>query len=171
MTVTTHTPEAAAGDGEDLRGAAPRRLAVFGSVSAERPSRTIVAAPESGAREVLERVFAEIAEQAPLIARPVLDSAAAAGKITATERDELLRELAEPQSSHDSTGAPGTSAAARGVLRLALGAVRRASPGIAGPILNAAVADGLLSAAQEQRIIARLHASPATAFRPARSGA
>jgi hypothetical protein len=170
LTVTTPTPEPTANRG-DLPDAAPRRLAVFGSVSAERPSGTIEA-PASPAREVLERVFAEIAEQASLIARPVLDRAAAASVITTLERDELLRELAEPQSSHsDSTGAPGGSVAARSVLREALAAVRRASPGIAGPILHAAVADGLLSAAQEQRIIARLSASPAAAFRPARSPA
>jgi hypothetical protein len=170
MPVTTHTKESAAGQGDDPPSAAPRRLAVFGSVSAERPPRAPVAAPESGAREVLEQVFAAIAEQAPLIARPVLDRAAAAGEISPGERDALLRELAQPQSSNDETGTPASTVAGRAALREALGAVRLASPGIAQPILHAAVAEGLLTAAQEQRIIARLRTSPGAAFRPARSG-
>jgi hypothetical protein len=170
MTVTTHTTESAAGEGDDQRAAAPRRLAVFGSVSAERPSRTIVAAPESRAREVLEQVFAAIAEQAPLIALPVLDRAVGAGDISSSERDELLRELAQPQSSGDTTDTPAATIAARAALREALGEVRLASPGIAQPILHDAVAEGLLTAAQEQRIIARLRTSPGAAFRPARSG-
>jgi hypothetical protein len=167
MTVTTPAPEPTASYGEPP-SSAPRRLAVFGSVSAERPSRANVEAPPSAAREVLERVFAEIAAQAPLIARPVLDRAAAAGAITASERDELLLELAEPQASRDADDGSGRSGAVRTVLREALAAVRRASPSIAEPMLRAAVADGLVTAAQEERILTRLSASPASSFRPAR---
>jgi hypothetical protein len=168
MTVTSPAPEPTASFGA-TSATAPRRLAVFGSISAERPSRTIVEAPDSAARAVLEHVFAEIAAQAPLIARPVLERAVEAAAITTAERDELLSELAAPQSSTDPASAHDRSVAASSALREALSAVRRASPGIAEPILDVAVADGLLTAAQEQRIVGRLSSSPAATFRPARS--
>jgi hypothetical protein len=167
MTTPAHEPTASFAAAP--AAAAPRRLAVFGSVSAERPSRALVETPDSAAREVLERVFAEIAAQAPVIARPVLDRALAAAAITTAERDELVRELAVPEASADSPPAPDRSVAASNALREALSAVRRASPGIAETILDAAVADGLLTAAQEQRIVGRLSSSPAATFRPARA--
>lgn len=166
MTVTTPAADHAALGAP--AAAPPRRLAVFGSVSAERPSRAIVDPPASVAREVLERVYAQISAQAPQIAQPTLERAVATGALSAAERDELLRELADPQSSTEPSARPGRSLAARTALRAALGDVRRASPGIAQPILHAAVLDGLLTAAQEQRILSRLYASPAATFRPAR---
>jgi hypothetical protein len=53
------------------------------------------------------------------------------------------------------------------VLREALAAVRRAAPAIATPILDDAVDQERLTAAQERRILERLRISPATALRAA----
>ncbi|HEY1778175.1 MAG TPA: hypothetical protein VGG41_18605 [Solirubrobacteraceae bacterium] len=172
MTVTTpaHEPTASF-DAASTPGGVPRRLAVFGSVSAEGPSRALVEPPDSAAREVLERVFAEIAAQAPVIAAPVLERAVAAASITSDERDELIRALAAPPEEADPDAEfapPQRSVAASNALREALSAVRRASPAIAEPILDAAVTEGLLTAAQEQRIVGRLSSSPAAIFRPNR---
>jgi hypothetical protein len=170
MTVTTsaHEPTASI-DAASTASGVPRRLAVFGSVSAERPSRALVEPPDSAAREVLERVFAEIAAQAPVIAAPVLERAVAVSSISSDERDELIRALAAPPQEADpetdAAPAPQRSVAASNALREALSAVRRASPAIAEPILDAAVAEGLLTAAQGERIVGRLSASPAAIFR------
>lgn len=163
MTVTTPQRPAALEPG-DATFPSPRRLAVFGSVSAERPPRA-VEAPPSAAREVLERVFAEITSRAPELARPVLDAAVRAGTIDGVERDELLGELAEPWSTTDSTQSQ-SDPAALAVLREALAAVRRAAPAIAEPLLAAAVDRGELTAEQQSRILTRLRMRAAGTLRP-----
>jgi len=130
------------------------RLVVFGSVAAARPPAT----PAVGA--VLERVYDSIAASAPAIAAPIIDRAVDEGRITRVERHELLRELRDPGTVDFSHGA-------RSVLREALAAVRRAAPAIAMPILDDAVDQERLTAAQERRILERLRISPATALRAA----
>jgi hypothetical protein len=146
-----------------------RRIAVFGSIAAERPPSELEAddppglLPSPATRAVLEHVFAAIAAQTRAIAQPILDRAMADGALTRGEHDELLRELGEP-----SVAAPAAVAVrpvAREVLREAHAAIRAASPGIAAPILREAVASERLTAAQEQRILERLRRSPTTALR------
>jgi hypothetical protein len=145
----------------------PNRIAVFGSVAAERRADPAEAerglSPAAGA--VLERVLESIACNASTIARPILDRAVDDGTITRDERHELLRELSEPSArSDDHAGAPA-SLAARRVLRESLAAIRRAAPGIAQPILDQAVDAERLTAAQEQRILERLRISPSRTLR------
>ena len=108
---------------------------------------------------MLERVLAAIAAEVPRIARPILDRAVAEGTISREERHALLHELTDPDRAP--AGACRLSPGARGVLREALAAVRRASPQIAAPILHEAVADERLTEAQERRILERLRSSPA----------
>jgi hypothetical protein len=167
MTVTLPPFEPTSSRGHVPSGS-PRRIAVFGSVAAERPPRS-VEAPSSSARTVLERIFAAITAQAPLIAQPILDRAVGQSTITLDERDELLRELADPQATGEAAAATRASDAGRAVLGEAFAAIRRGAPAIAEPILTEAVAAGRLTQAQARRILDRLHSSPAAAFRGARS--
>ena len=141
-----------------------RRIAVFGSVAAERPlapDRDDTLSP--AARAVLERVIEAIASSAPAIASPILDRAVAEGAITRAERHLMLLELSDPSASLDA--APAVSQEARSTLREALAAIRRAAPGIARPILDEAVDAERLTPAQEQRILERLRSSPARVLR------
>ena len=169
MTVTTGPFEPRTGLPE-TGARAPRRIAVFGSASAERASRAAAPPPPASTRAVLERVFAQIGAQAPLIARPILDRAVAEGTITLDERDELLRELADPQAIAEQEDAK-SRAGARIVVTEALAAIRLAAPAIAEPILRAAVAEERLTPAQSGRILERLRSSPGAAFRVAHPGA
>jgi len=161
MTMTT-TPVEPMPVPHETPAPGPRRIAVFGSASAARAAGTAPQTPASSARSVLEHVFAQISAQAPLIAAPMFDRAVGDGTITLEERDELLRELADPQASVE---APAAAAGARIVLTEAFAAIRLAAPGIAEPILRQAVADERLTTAQSTRILERLRSSPAAAFR------
>ena len=140
------------------------RIAVFGSISAGRtdtsPEKVPVLSP--AARAVLERVLDSITSSVPSIAGPILDRAVAEGTITRSERHELLQELSDPAAL---PGAVPASVGGRRVLREALAAVRRAAPGIAGPILEDAVDAERLTAAQQRRILERLGTSPVRALR------
>lgn len=170
MTVTTQPLEPTPSLPE-TKARAPRRIAVFGSASAERAGRPATEAPAWSARAVAERVFAQIGAQAPLIAQPILDRAVAEGAITPHERDELLRELAYPQAAGEEAEATTrASVGARIVLAEAFAAIRLAAPAIAEPILRQAVADKRLAPPQSRRILERLRSSPATAYRVAHSG-
>jgi hypothetical protein len=165
MTVTTPPPQPAPGL-PDTKQSGLRRIAVFGSTSAERAGRAAADAPAWSARAVLERVFAQIGARAPLIAQPIFDRAVAEGTITLDERDELLRELAQPLASGEQAQAKTrASAGARIVLTEAFAAIRLAAPAIAEPILRQAVADERLAPRQSRRILERLRSSPAAAFR------
>ena len=169
MTMTVATPPLQPTPGlRETTAHPPRRIAVFGSVSAERPPHAALEAPASATRAVLERVFAEISAQAPLIAQPILDRAVGDGMVTREERDELLSELADPQATAEARAArTRVRAGARAVLGEAFSAIRRAAPGVAEPILRQAVADARLTPAQSRRILERLRSSPAAAFRGA----
>ena len=169
MTVTT-TPLEPTPDMRETKARAPRRIAVFGSASAERATCAAADAPVLSARAVLEHILAEISAQAPLIAQPILDRAVAEGTITLEQRDGLLRELADPGALGDEASAAKTSAGARVVLTEVLTAIRLAAPAIAEPILREAVADERLTPAQPPRILERLRSSPAAAFRGAHPG-
>jgi hypothetical protein len=139
-----------------------RRIAVFGSVAAADERSEPVLSP--AARAVLERVHEAIASNAPSIVKPILDRAVAAGAITRAERHAMLLELSGAAIVED--GAAGTvSLGARGALRDALAAIRRAAPSIARPILDQAVDEERLTPAQERRILERLRSSPARALR------
>jgi hypothetical protein len=151
----------------ETSGGSPRRLAVFGSVAAERPPRT-VEVPASSVRAVLERIFAAITTQAPLIAQPILDRAVGEQTITLDERDELLRELADPQATGEVPAATRMSIAGRAVLGEAFTAIRRGAPAIAEPILEQAVAGERITQPQARRILDRLRLSPAAALRGVR---
>jgi hypothetical protein len=137
------------------------RIAVFGSVAAQRPPSPAVSA-------VLEQVYDAIAASARVIAAPVIERAVEEGRITRRERHELLLELGDPSSA---PGAGVASIGAQRVLREALAAIRRAAPAIAAPILDDAVADERLTYAQEARILDRLRMHPASLLRgPAAAG-
>jgi hypothetical protein len=143
-----------------------RRVAVFGSVAAERPLPSDRDQPLSPpARAVLERVIEEIASNAPAIARPILDRAVLEGAITRAERHAMLAELGDPEVAANSVASE--SHGARRTLREALAAVRRAAPAIARPILDQAVDAERLTPAQERRILERLRSSPARVLRGA----
>jgi hypothetical protein len=134
-----------------------RRIAVFGSLAAADPPAEERLSPP--ARAVLERVIEAIASSAPSIAAPILDRAVQQGTITRAERHAMLLELRDPTHADDAVSP--TSHAARRTLREALAAIRRASPAIARPILDAAVDAERLTPAQERRILERLRLSPA----------
>lgn len=144
-----------------------RRIAVFGSVAADRPLATERdQAFSPAARAVLERVLSAIASSAPSIAKPILDRAVAEGAITRAERHELLLELSDPAAAGEAVWqAPMVSQGARRVLREALIAIAGAAPAIARPILDEAVDAERLTLAQERRILERLRWSPAGARR------
>ena len=167
MTVTIASRQSTQSRRKPTAGQAPRRIAVFGSVSAERATRATLQAPASSARAVLEQVFAEITARAPLIAQPILDRAVGEGTVTLGERDELLHELADPAATGELSAATRAGVSGRAVLSEAFVAIRRAAPGIAAPILGEAVANGRLTQAQARRILERLRYSPAAAFRGA----
>ena len=166
----TATRPAPALDDERPREPQPTRIAVFGSVAAERPLDGGEPGTPAPVRAVLERVLESIAGRAPAIAEPILDRAVADGRITRFERHALLRELGHPDGVG---GGAAASVPARQVLREVLAAVRRAAPAIAQPILDEALVSERLTAAQHQRVLDRLRTSPAGALgrRPARNGA
>ncbi|HEY7967527.1 MAG TPA: hypothetical protein VID68_10900 [Solirubrobacteraceae bacterium] len=137
-----------------------RRIAVFGSIA---PQPRALLSP--AARAVFERIVATIAEQAPTIARPLLDRSVADGSLTRDERHEVLADL-EP-TARDAPDRTRQSFAVRRATREVLAAVRRAAPAIAQPILAEAVADERLTTAQAQRILERVRDFPAAVFRPA----
>lgn len=142
------------------------RIAVFGSVAAERPAVEVAGSCPPPVRAVLDRVYQSIAASAPTIVSPILDRAVGEGTISRVERHELLRVISGSSASDDSSAA----APARAVLREALAAVRRAAPEIAAPILREAVGSERLTQAQEQRILQRLRTSPASALARAAPG-
>ena len=121
----TATRPAPALDDERPREPQPTRIAVFGSVAAERPLDGGEPGTPAPVRAVLERVLESIAGRAPAIAEPILDRAVADGRITRFERHALLRELGHPDGVG---GGAAASVPARQVLREVLAAVRRAAP-------------------------------------------
>jgi hypothetical protein len=149
---------------------APNRVAVFGSIAApleprrwplDRPQKPSVgggqerlAKPSPAATAVLERVRVLLADKAPAIARPILDRALAAGKITDAERSDLLEELSGASATHASE-----RAAVAQLHEEIRGALRRAAPTLAQPLLKEALASERLTAAQERRIVERLRLS------------
>jgi hypothetical protein len=139
----------------------PTRVAVFGSV-AEPSLRTRVArsAPRflsPSAAAVFERTLELVAAKAPGIARPILDRAVAAGRITGAERRELLAGLGGGANARASL--PPRAELAR-LQHEVSAAVRRAAPGLAQPLLREAVASERLTRVQERRIVERLRQSP-----------
>jgi len=141
---------------------------VFGSVAAERPLGSEDERPFSpAARAVLERVHEEVASSAESIVAPILDRAVAEGAITRAQRHTIVLELSDQPIPARESAVPDQSQSARRVLREALGAVNRAAPGIARPILEEAVEHERLTPAQQRRILERLRISPARAVRSA----
>jgi|SRR5579863_472934 len=137
-----------------------RRIAVFGSLAPQ--SRALLS---PAARAVFERILAAVAEQAPAIARPLLDRSVADGSLTREERHEVLAGLEANESASDGRERRWQSFAMRRASREILAAVRRAAPGIAQPILAEAVADERLTTAQAQRILERVRDLPISVFR------
>jgi hypothetical protein len=142
------------------------RLAVFGSLTADRGSADRVASPAVAA--VLDQVYGRIAAAAPAIATPIVDRAVAEGRITRVCRHELLRELSAPDAAVEAPGTAVVDLEARRVLREALAAIRAAAPAVAAPILDEAVAAERLTPAQRERVLDRLRTSPANALRMSR---
>jgi len=144
-----------------------RRIAVFGSVAAERPpaaDRDETFSP--AARAVLELVVEAVASNAQSIAAPILDRAVAAGTITRAERHAMLVELSDPEASDEQPALVSQDASR--TLREALTAIGRAAPAIAQPILDEAVDAERLTPAQELRILERLRSSPSRVLRRTR---
>jgi hypothetical protein len=98
-----------------------------------------------------------VAAKAPGIARPILDRAVAAGRITGAERRELLAGLGGGANARASL--PPRAELAR-LQHEVSAAVRRAAPGLAQPLLREAVASERLTRVQERRIVERLRQSP-----------
>jgi len=155
----------------------PTRIAVFGSVAepefhlarlapASLPTQTNPTQldednrrrrfPESppNAVAILDRTLELIAMRSQDIARPILDRAVATGTISPTERRKLFDELAADQQTV--VAHPPHSVAASRVDQQIRAAIRRAAPGLAGPLLKEARASERLTAAQERRILERL---------------
>ncbi|HEY5389675.1 MAG TPA: hypothetical protein VIJ83_03895 [Solirubrobacteraceae bacterium] len=135
---------------------------MFGSLAPQ--SRALLS---PAARAVFERILAAVAEQAPAIARPLLDRSVADGSLTREERHEVLAELEANAAPNSPRARAWQSFAMRRASRDVLAAVRRAAPAIAQPILAEAVADERLTTAQAQRILERVRDFPVSAFRPA----
>ncbi len=125
----------------------PTKIAVFAT---SEPAASPAGPPALHAdpAAVLVRARELIAARSPGIAVPILDRALAAGTITQAERAALLREL---------VGAGGPqqgqlSLAAQRLRAQVAAAIARATPGIARPLLDEAVASRRLTASQRMRI-------------------
>jgi RNase H-fold protein (predicted Holliday junction resolvase) len=163
--MTTSAPSGAPPESPETPAAAAprRRIAVFGSLAPQ--SRALLS---PAARAVFERILAAVAQQAPAIARPLLDRSVAEGSLTREERHEVLAEFEANATAAGNRERPRQSFAVRRATREILAAMRRAAPGIAQPILAEAVADERLTTAQAQRILERVRDFPVSAFHPAR---
>jgi hypothetical protein len=107
-----------------------------------------------GSTAVRKRIFEAIRDEAPLIAKPDLERAVAAGIITARQRDEFLARLERAESA----GAPATELThdQRRVAATVFDAIRTKAPVIAEPLLAEAVADGSIDRDEAERIKRRL---------------
>lgn len=113
-------------------------------------------APGAKAVGVMGDVARAVAKQAPSVAGPIIDRAAAAGTITGAQADELKQAAGDLAS-----GGRGAlldhrdllaDADVRGVVRDALKALAAKAPAIARPIVDQAVADGKITQAQADRL-------------------
>jgi hypothetical protein len=116
-------------------------------------------------RGVLQQVAQAEAAQAPGIAKPILDSAVAAGTITQTQEDNFLQRLGRvrgPGEARPQRTTPPTppSAAQIAVFKQVAAAIGARLPGIAKPILDKAVGDGTITAAQEKQLLNFFTAGP-----------
>ncbi len=125
----------------------PTKIAVF-ATSEPAALPTVPAALHAEPAAVLARARELIAARSPGIAVPILDRALAAGTITQAERAALLRELVGaggPQQGQLSLPAQR--------LRAQVGAaIARATPALARPLLDEAVASRRLTPSQRMRV-------------------
>ena len=135
-----------------MPSATQAKIAVF--TSSTGAARTAVSEPPvlSPDPAVLVRVRELIAARSPEIARPMLDDALAAGTITLAERAALLHEVLGV------TDLPPTqlSLAARRLRDHIRAAIALASPALARPLLDEAVAAQRLTPSQSMRIAQHL---------------
>ncbi len=137
---------------------------------------------DADVRAVLEDVHAAVAKQAPAIAGTVIDKAEQDGKITEAQADQL-RKAAEDFAGRKPHGFPPggldlRDSDVREVLHDVFGAVAAKTRGIAKPIIDKAVDDGDITAAQGRRLNRFLgharplrHGPPPPGIRPERPSA
>lgn len=130
----------------------------------------------AGERALLSAVFSALSQQAPGIAKPILDQGVGDGTISQAQEDAFLDRLASVKSAAGGSGptagagqpaAPAevpTSAAAQLLFQRALGAIRADLPVVARPLVSAALADGSISEAQATRLSGRFDGGPRLGF-------
>jgi hypothetical protein len=111
---------------------------------------------DADVRAVLEDVHAAVAGQAPEIAGTVIDKAEQDGKISAAQADRLRKAAADFAGRKPHGFPPGgldlRDSDVRAVLHDVFSAVAAKTPGIAKPIIDKAVEDGDITAAQGRRL-------------------
>jgi hypothetical protein len=115
----------------------------------------------------LQRIYDGVHAQAPAIAKPLLDAGVRAGTITQAQEDSFLTRLSQqaPRRSDRATadssrlgldGGAMPTVAQRQLFASVFAAIRDATPAIAAPLLDRAVADGTIAQTEADRISARL---------------
>ncbi len=159
LTVAGLSVAAGGGGDKSSSSATPRSSAAFtadgernGSRDRERHRfRGDVA--DADVRAVLKDIREAVAKQAPAIAGPVIDKAADDKQITAAQADKL-RQAAQDiaDGKRPDIRGLGRDADVREVVHDAFAAAAEQAPGIAQPIIDEAVSDNKITAAQADRI-------------------
>ena len=116
---------------------------------------------DADVRAVLKGIHDAVADQAPAIAGPVIEKAQNDGKITEAQADKLrqaAQDLADGKRP-DIRGL-GRNEDVREVIHDAFEAAHEKAPGIAEPIIDKAVADDEITAAQADRIREMMRRGP-----------
>jgi hypothetical protein len=145
------------------------------AASSQRPQSRRADPLPAGELALLGLVFSALAAAAPGIARPILAGGVADGTITQAQEDRFLARLASVKTAEEGgptagAGQPAAPAeappspAARELFQRALAAIRSALPGIAAPMVAAALADGTVTEAQAARLRGRFQGGPRLGF-------
>ncbi|HEX2016330.1 MAG TPA: hypothetical protein VGN69_06515 [Solirubrobacteraceae bacterium] len=136
-------------------------LAGGGSPPPVTPGLPPPPAPPPGLSALMHQILGAVAAQAPSIAQPLLAQAVATGALTQAQADAIAAVLAHAGNLDDLRHQlENATVAQREALHGILAAVAAQVPGIAAPILAAAVSSGALTQAQADRIASLLsHAS------------
>jgi hypothetical protein len=113
-------------------------------------------APSTKTAGVLESIAKAVAQQAPTVARPIIEHAAAAGTITSAQADELKSAASDLASGGRAALLAHRDLLAdrdvRDVIRDVVKALATQAPSIAKPIIDKAVSDGTLTQAQADEL-------------------
>jgi hypothetical protein len=116
---------------------------------------------DAGTRSVLESIQKAVASGAPAIVKPIIDQAVTDGKLTAAQAATAKQAVTDLQAGKRPSAdalALLRDADARAVAQSAAAAVAKQAPGVAAPIISAAVTAGTITQAQADQLTARIAA-------------